>query len=440
MWRRSVHCATLVSLCLAAPVTTVAAQARSDYPKATGPSFWRAASGVALTNWVTWAYNFYVQRWPWANVGVQSWGHNLRQGFTWDNDCFLDDQLAHPYHGSFYHNAARASGYGYWSSFPFVAAGSAGWELFGETIQASLNDLINTTMGGMALGEVSYRLSALIGAGPAGRRSGLGRMAGAFVASPWAATHEVLDGKAWRRFDPTPGPAGVPIRFSVGRQERQPFVELALRYGDAFGSGFTRPYDAFEFRMRVSPGSDTIVQHVGISGLLVRHPLSQSRKGQLFFGLFQHYEYDEVPGIKSSGNSMSAALIYQRNLGVRTWLNLSAHAEGVVLGAMSSDHGHYWRRDFDLGPGIGARAGVSFTRDGREWFRLDSRLLWLHSIHGSGGNHLASSLRAVAAIPVGAGMGVGGELALSTRHSRYRDLEPVTVRVPRARAFLSWAP
>jgi hypothetical protein len=393
-----------------------------------------------MTNWVTWAYNWYVQRWPWANVGIQSWGHNLRQGFTWDNDCFLDDQLAHPYHGSFYHNAARAGGYGFWSSFPFVAAGSASWELFGETIQASLNDLINTTMGGMALGEVSYRLSALIGSRSDGRWSGPGRMAGAFVVSPWAATYDLLGGDAWKRSDPTPGPAGVPIRFSVGRQERQPFMELALQYGDAFGSGFTRPYDAFEFRVRVSPGSDTIVQHVGISGLLVRHPLSRSQEGQLFFGLFQHYQYDEVPGIKSSGNSMSAALIYQRNLDARTRLNLSAHAEGVVLGAISSDHGHYWRRDFDLGPGVGARAGVSFTRDGREWFRLDSRLLWLHSIHGSDANHLMSLVRVGAALPVAGAFGVGGDLALTTRHSRYRDHASVTRRAPELRAYLSVAP
>ena len=60
--------------------------------------------------------------------GTAAWGHNLRTGFVWDNDLFLDNNLAHPYHGSFYHSSARASGFGFFGSLPFVAMGSATWE------------------------------------------------------------------------------------------------------------------------------------------------------------------------------------------------------------------------------------------------------------------------------------------------------------------------
>ena len=391
-----------------------------------------------MTNWVTWAYNWYVQRWPWANVGTQSWGHNLRQGFTWDNDCFLDDQLAHPYHGAMYHNSARASGYGFWSSFPFVAAGSAGWELFGENIQASLNDLITTTFGGMALGEVTYRLSGLLGSRSGGKRAGLGRQLGAFVTSPLATTHELLGGRGWEH-DYAALPS-VPVSFAIGRQAKHAFLELAVQYGNPSGDSFARPYDAFDFRMRVSPGSDTVVNHVGISGLLVRHQLSQSQRSGLFLGLFQHYDYDEVPGIKLSGHSVSGALLYQRRLGERSRLNLSAHAEGLLLGGISSDYGFYWRRDFDWGPGAGARLAASFSRDELEWLRVEGRLLWLHSLHGSDGNHLTSSFRVGAAVPVAGPLGVGGDLSLTTRHSRYRDYAPVTKRVPQLSAFVMLVP
>ncbi|HET6836646.1 MAG TPA: DUF3943 domain-containing protein [Gemmatimonadales bacterium] len=393
-----------------------------------------------MTNWVTWAYNWYVQRWPWAKVGVQTWGHNLRQGFIWDNDCFLDNQLAHPYHGSMYHNSARASGYGFWSSLPFVAAGSASWELFGENIQASLNDLVNTTIGGMALGEVTYRLSALLGTGSGANRTSLGGKLSAFVASPMATTHDLLDGGD--QVDPSAAPSSTqaPARVAIGRVAGRPFLELAVQYGSPFGTNFARPYDAFEFRVRVSPASDTIVQHVGISGLLLRHRLSQSRSGQLFFGVFQHFDYDELPGIKSSGHSVSTALLYQRSLGEHNRLNLSAHAEGLLLGGISSDHGSYWRRDYDLGPGAGARLAASLSRDEREWLRLDGRLLWLHSIHGSDANHLTSFIRIGAALPVSRAVGAGGDLSLTTRHSQYRDYAAVNRRVPQFRAFLTWAP
>ena len=94
---------------------------------------------MAAVNFITWGYDWYVQRWPWANVGTAAWGHNLRTGFVWDNDLFLDNNLAHPYHGSFYHSSARASGFGFFGSLPFVAMGSATGELFDENIPASLN-------------------------------------------------------------------------------------------------------------------------------------------------------------------------------------------------------------------------------------------------------------------------------------------------------------
>src|SRR3954471_9640119 len=171
--------AVLISACW----RTLAAQdsGKNARPNA---SFWQAAAGIATINSITWAYNRYVQRWPWAKVGTQSWGRNLRNGLVWDNDNLLDDQLAHPFHGSLYHSSARASGFGFWGSVPIVAAGSASWELFGENITASLNDLINTTLGGVAIGEVTYRLSSLLSSKRTGGANGIGRELGAFVLSP----------------------------------------------------------------------------------------------------------------------------------------------------------------------------------------------------------------------------------------------------------------
>lgn len=403
-----------------------------------GPSFLQAAGGVALTNWVTWAYNWYVQRWPWANVGVQSWEQNLRDGFVWDNDCLLDNQLAHPYHGAYYHSSARASGYGFWGSVPFVAAGSASWELFGENLNASLNDLINTTLGGMALGEVTYRLSTLVGSSRGVGRSSLGRELGAFVLSPIARTQGLINGRvepaAAAEFQPD-----VRAQIAVGRRSGQAFLELAVRYGSPFDAAAARPYDAFEFRMQVSP-EGTGIHHLGISGLLARRTLSRSAHNQLAFGVFQHFDYDDLSSMKSSGQSVSAALLYQRRLGGRNQVNLSAHAEGLLLGGISSDQGHEWRRDYDLGPGAGARLGASFVRDGREWFRADGRIRWLHSIHGSEGDHLATFVRLGASVPLRGSLGVGGDVSVTGRHSSYNGFPSVTQRVPHVRAYITWSP
>jgi hypothetical protein len=234
-------------------------------------------------------------------------------------------------------------------------------------------------------------------------------------------------------------PSGAAV-LSVGRRSDRGFLELTLRYGDPFKAGPVRAYDAFDFRVQVSPDASSFVHHVNISGLLARRSLTGSARSQLLLGLFHHYDYDELVGMQAGGNSLSAALLYQRRLGSRSQLNLSTHAEGIVLGGISSDQGFYWRRDFDLGPGLGTRIGASLVRDGHEWLRLDGRAWWLHSLHGSRGNHVATSLRLGAMLPLVGGMGVAGDMTVTARHSSYPDGQSVHRRVPHLRAYLTWAP
>ena len=408
--------------------------------KPSGPSFWAAAAGIVVANWVPWGYNRYVQRWPWAKVGTRTWGENLRRGFVWDDNSFLDNQFSHPYHGSFYHNSARASGYGFWGSIPFVAAGSATWELFGENIAPSLNDLITTTLGGVALGEATYRLSSALGSRRGAGSTGFGRGVGAFFLNPLGQTQRLLHSSADAPEPVRSGPATDPAVIAMGRRSGEAFLELAVRQGNPFAAGALRPYDVFQFQVQLSPHSTGIIHHLAISGLLTRTRLGTGDKNQLVLGVFQHYDFDDLPALQTSAHSVSTGLWYRGWLGARTELHVRVHGEGILLGTITAEYGNYWRRDYDIGPGAGARMGASLVRDGREWLRADGRLLWLQSIHGSGGNHLATFLRAGATVPFVGPVGVGADVSVTTRHSRFPDLPTVNRRVPRVRAYLTWSP
>ncbi|SDG42104.1 DUF3943 domain-containing protein [Mucilaginibacter sp. P25] len=86
--------------------------------------------------------------------------HNLQpSSWTWDNGAFGTNQFAHPYHGSLYFSAFRANGYTFWQSVPPTLIGSYIWEAAAEKQYPSPNDFINTCFGGIALGEMTYRLS-----------------------------------------------------------------------------------------------------------------------------------------------------------------------------------------------------------------------------------------------------------------------------------------
>lgn len=409
--------------------------------------FWQAAAGVVAVNGLTWFYNWHIQRWDWANVGTESWWANVRGGFRWDDDVFGANQVAHPYHGSLYFNAARSSGYGFWGSTPFVAAGSLGWELFTENVRPSLNDLINTTLGGIALGEAAYRMSSLLTS-----KGALGHEMGAFVVSPVARTQAFLHGPG-SRADSARGGATESSSTSVAVGQRRgsgaspsgvsgsrTFVGLSVQYGSAFGDRVTRPYDAFEFSLHLSPEEHVVLSHVAVSGVLSRRTLIRATRNQLFLALFQHYDYDDLPAVKASSQSLSGALLFRRKAGARTELDLGLHLEAVPLGAVSSEYQGVRRRDYDFGPGLGARLLGSLRRDGRDLLRLDARAVWVHSVYGAEADHLVARARISAAVPVMRMVSVGGDVGLTVRRSSYRAEPRVTKRIPQVRAHLVWSP
>jgi hypothetical protein len=192
--------------------------------------------------------------------------------------------------------------------------------------------------------------------------------------------------------------------------------------------------------LELGPGVNGLVRRLGISGLLAHHNLSASARSSSVLGLFQHFEYEEVSTFRFGGQSISGALLHQHQFGERTRLKLGVELEGVLLGEISADHAFYWRRDYDLGPGAGMRLSTSFARDGRDWLKLEGRLVWLHSLHGSDADHIATFVRAAASIPLRGPLGLGGDLAVTARRSTYSAFPAVTQRVPQIRAYLTWAP
>src|SRR4029450_2851454 len=97
-----------------------------------------------------------------AKVTPETWGTNMKRGWEGELDGFAGNQIGHPCQGNNYCTTGRANGLNYWESAAMTAFGSGTWEYFGETNQASLNDFINTTLGGIALGEMFNRTAWLV--------------------------------------------------------------------------------------------------------------------------------------------------------------------------------------------------------------------------------------------------------------------------------------
>src|SRR5690606_24073244 len=146
-----------------------------------------------------------------ARVTPATWWTNLRRGWEWDLDDFAVNQIGHPYQGNNYFATGRANGLSFWESAAVTAFGSATWEYFGETNQASLNDFINTTLGGVALGEMLHRTAWLVRDTRATGRPRLLREIAATAIDPLTGLNRFTSGDASRVVD-TPQemvPAGL---------------------------------------------------------------------------------------------------------------------------------------------------------------------------------------------------------------------------------------
>ena len=134
-----------------------------------------------------------------AHITPKTWWTNMKQGWVWDLDDFTVNQFGHPYQGNNYFTTGRANGLSFWESAALTAFGSGTWEYFGETNQASLNDFINTTLGGIALGEMFHRTAWLVRDTHGDRAArACGRRSGATAIDPMTGVNRFISGDASR--------------------------------------------------------------------------------------------------------------------------------------------------------------------------------------------------------------------------------------------------
>lgn len=157
---------------------------------------WRAAAEVVGINLLVGSFNRYVANQDFAKINFKTIKRNFKIGPVWDTDKFSTNLVSHPYHGSSYYNAARSSGMNIWESIPFTLGGSLMWEFFMETGPPSINDMIATTFGGVALEEITYRISDLFIDDRTTGKERIGREIVAGVISPIRAFNRIITGDA----------------------------------------------------------------------------------------------------------------------------------------------------------------------------------------------------------------------------------------------------
>ena len=373
--------------------------------------YWQAAAEVTGINVGVQLFDRYALNSDFAQTTLNSLKRNFTDGMVWDNDFFITNLFAHPYHGNLYFNAARTNGLTFWESAPYALFGSAMWEFLGETEPPAINDIIATTCGGMAIGEMTHRLSHTI---LDDRDRGFPRFlreAVAAIVNPIQGLHRIFSGDAWRvrsdhyryhDFNKLP----VDVSVSVGwryladdgalfRGIHAPFVNLTLMYGTPVdGEKHTTPYDFFDLETNAAfGGGQPMVNTLNIVGRLWSTPIIDKKDIAGEFGIYQHFNYYDAKPIED-GSELTPYRISEAagfgpgfiftlpQMGALSKLEQRIFVSGILLGGTKSDYFNVIERDYNMGSGfsIKSKTQLDFGRFGR--FLLNAKYFRIYTWKG----------------------------------------------------------
>lgn len=392
----------------------MASERHSDRDSGKAKQYGSAMAGAILSNAVVFSFNYFVGQTDFSRVTTDTIQHNLSCEWQWDQSAYQTNQIGHPYQGSTYFAAGRANGLDFYNSALVACFGSANWELFCERNEPALNDLIQTTIGGVAFGEMFHRL--YLEAAATGSPL-------AFFVSPMSAAN------AWINHERPDARRGMiremTIRSGVGyassRREENgvdcardandtPTVAsgILIAYGDPFGTAISVPFEQFDLDVRLAGGLDRYDCTFFSDGMLVSWAPFDETSSATSIGLALNFDCVFTDNIRFTSNALSAAVKRERALS-RAWSSrTSAYAGWMMLGVGTFYDGEGVQasneEDSRLNYGTGAAVKCSY--------RLT------HERHGS--LELATKLYAMRTFPNSVANSDGDLLCqiLETRYSR----------------------
>jgi hypothetical protein len=449
--------AAVASLVLALAAPALRAQESTVTPDTTGyipprKNALRAIGEITFINTAVWSYNRYIR--PGGGegfkIGWTSWNESFENGFDWDPNNFSTNQFAHPYHGNLYFNAGRSNGFSYWESMGFAFMGSWQWEFLGEARHPSVNDWVNTSLGGTALGEMTHRLATTVRDNTATGGDRFWHEFGGFFIDPAGGLTRFLSGDMFK-VQPNPDdrfPTHVGVEGTFGL--RTTYIDhipqsdttgwiasFRFAYGDPFQPRFRKPYEHFSAYVQLNGKEENKLGQVDVAGMLARRRFSTGGKAEHILGAYQHYDYLNNRAFELGGQSFSAGLNSRFGApGSRYKVVTGVYVAGVVLAATKSDYENQTARSYDYGPGFGTRFNGALVRDGWDILRLGHDQYYIHSVNGNRADHFLSMSYLGVSIPLGPSFALGGDYQLYLADRNYADFPDVEQRSPQVQAYL----
>ncbi len=363
--------------------------------------FGRASGELLLAEITPWIIDEYIRHVDYTKISLHTLGYNLNpKNWAWDGDGFTTNQFGHPYHGSFYFNAFRTNGYNFWQSSLATVAGSYIWETVAENQAPAPNDLINTSFGGIVLGEMIYRLSnRMINNHMNGRKKQVTNIA-ALIINPMGGLNGLLD-KKWNTIPARSlrDSTAMSTEFDIGIRKFRAnsitnnFVfhgRVRLNYGSVF-ENYKTTFSNILINVEFGNDDSSKINIVSIYGSLRGWQLSSHNKKKQVALLSANYDFIHNEAFFYSAQSVRLSLYSIFLVTSKVKINTAIGGGLVLLSAVPDEYGYKERYyDYCWGAGFNGNFNVSFSN--RLFLGINYRGGWLKTLDGNASHYFLHTI------------------------------------------------
>ena len=390
------------------------------------------------------SFNQWVRHADFTKITWQTTKRNINPAnWWWDKDEFQTNQFGHPFHGSLFYNSFRSNGYSFWQSAPAAVAGSYLWETFAENEPPSINDFINTSFGGIVLGEMTHRLANKI---VNNRSRGFKRQASevvGFLINPMNGLNRIMDGK-WGKYsanDADRDSSKISAELDIGLRRFgagsiNPFKDGGFGwYGRArmlYGTpylDYRKPFSNISILVEVGKDDSTLVNNLAVYGSIAGWPIKSKGQFQHLAILSANYDYIRNASFFYGGQSVQINLYSKVELHKKVKINTAVGAGPILLSAIPSYH-PTTGRNYDYGPGIAFDVNGGVTVLDRFNYTLSYRGAVTKTVNGAASNYFLHALTNEVSYKCLDNFSLAAESGYYVLSRNYKDLPDDTNRYP----------
>jgi len=340
-------------------------------------NFFRAATEWTLVQAFPASFNYFIRKDPYSHISFGNFiDHLPPSAWAWDDNAFMTNQIAHPYHGQLYFNAFRSNHYSFLQSSIATVAGSYIWETAGETQAPSINDLVNTSFGGIILGEMMHRVSQNILSRPThSYAERQGKEIIAFMVNPVNGINRLLDGRWARKVKgAVQDSSTLMAEFDLGyrrfdtkqfnlleRGKNDIFARLKLYYSNG-DQDIKRPFDDFYVNLELGTDDSSFVNTVNVYASLYGGPVLKNIPGTHRGILSANYDFYHNEAFFYGAQSINYNIFSNFYLGRESHLSTTLSAGPVILAAVPDPYLLFGEsRNYNYGPGVSLRGSAEIS-------------------------------------------------------------------------------